>query len=477
MSKKSIIVGGMIFCAVFALACQKTPDKPIVIAKDQAVLIEKARATADDALARVAPANQSKYIASVSGSTADFSVTADATIETPENQTMSIIRVTPAEFSQELAEKMFDYLCSGTNMYYEEQLNTKPAIEKMMLDAKQQISNGQDTDGGLQEYVDRLEKMYESAADEAGEPVTKVEMREKTISSFQYHIFDVSSTLDQIHGKLFQIRTNSIPVASDQSPRSDSTFQYMNFDLFPLTDCRMVEKVTGQSTAPAISGLKMTPLEAQKAAEQFLKEVGIEGYRVADVFLMDNGIAIEGATIPADLEYVYKIYFQRVVNGIPITSPTYMTYVGGTDTGNEWEYERFTLSINDGGIFHIFWSTPLKIGETVVESSNLMPFDEAAEIFENMMRIKYEPLLKTAGSYKSLHYDVTRVTLTYQRISEMNSITTGLLVPVWNFYGTATGNANAHDVIKWGDAVDDFVEPFLSINAIDGSVIDIKLGR
>lgn len=476
MLKKVIITCGLSLFAMFGLACQKTPEKPIVIAKDQTVLIEKAQATPDNASATKAPASQSKYVASVTGSTPDFSVRVDATIETPANQTMSIIRVTPAEFSQELAEKMYDYLCSGTNMYYEEQLNTKPAIEKMIMDAKQQISNGQDTDGGLQAYVDHLEKMYESASDEAGEPVTKVEMLEKTISSFQYHIFDVYSTLDKSHGKQFSIRTNSIPVVSGQSPRSDSTFQYINFDLFPLTSCQMVEKVTGQSTAPSISGLKMTPLEAQQAAEQFLKEVGMEGYRVSNVFLMDNGVVPEGDTLSADLDYLYEVYFQRVIHGIPVTSPTYMTSVGGADTGLEWEYERFFMQINDQGIFHIYWSTPLNIGETVVDASNLLPFDEITEIFENMMRIKYEPLLKTAGSYQTLHYDVTRVTLTYQRISEMNSITAGLLVPVWNFYGTATGNANEQNEIKWGDAVDDFVEPFLSINAIDGSVIDIKLG-
>ena len=476
MIKKSIIVSMFILCATFGLACQQTPDKPIVIGKDQAVLIEKAQATPENASTTKAPTDQSKYITSFSGTTPDFSVSADATIETPSNVTMSIIRVKPAEFSTELAEKMYDYLCSGTNMYYEEQLNTKPAIEKMILDAKQQISNGQDTDGGIQDYVDRLEKMYESASDDAGNPVMTVDMREKTISSFKYHIFDVYSTLDKSHGKQFSIRTNSIPVVSDQSPRSDSTFQYINFDFFPLTECRMIEKVTGQSTAPSISGLKLTPLEAQQTAEQFLKAVGIEGYQVSDVFLMDNGVLEGGTTISGDLNYIYKVYFQRVINGISVTSPTYMTSVGGADTGNEWEYERFFMQINDQGIFHIYWSTPLNIGETVVDSSNLLPFDEISEIFENMMRIKYEPLLKTAGSYQSLHYNITRVTLTYQRISEMNSITTGLLVPVWNFYGTATGNAKEQNEVQWGEAVDDFVEPFLSINAIDGSVIDIKLG-
>ena len=60
---------------------------------------------------------------------------------------------------------------------------------------------------------------------------------------------------------------------------------------------------------------------------------------------------------------------------------------------------------------------------------------------------------------------VTDVRLIYTRISEKDSFDTGLVVPVWNFEGTITdeyGHKNKGTV--------------LSINAIDGSVINQELG-
>jgi hypothetical protein len=55
---------------------------------------------------------------------------------------------------------------------------------------------------------------------------------------------------------------------------------------------------------------------------------------------------------------------------------------------------------------------------------------------------------------------------------ERDSYTTGLLVPVWNFFGTSTSQRDGREpnVSDQGDY------PFMTINAIDGSVIDIGKG-
>ena len=70
-------------------------------------------------------------------------------------------------------------------------------------------------------------------------------------------------------------------------------------------------------------------------------------------------------------------------------------------------------------------------------------------------------------------YTITSVRLSLQRISEQDSFTSGLLAPVWNVYGYQTvfrkdkNQSEDYPVSLW---------PLLTINAIDGSVIDIYKG-
>ena len=72
---------------------------------------------------------------------------------------------------------------------------------------------------------------------------------------------------------------------------------------------------------------------------------------------------------------------------------------------------------------------------------------------------------KDDSSDAKVSIKVTNVSLEYTRISEKDSFDTGLVVPVWNFGGTVTD--------EFGDVKTGAV---LSINAIDGSVINQELG-
>ena len=85
-----------------------------------------------------------------------------------------------------------------------------------------------------------------------------------------------------------------------------------------------------------------------------------------------------------------------------------------------------------------------------------------------MMLVKYEAEFYEWNQVTNavhLQYKIDRVELCLQRIAEPDSLYTGLLVPAWNFYG-------GHEYMQ----LDDNSVPLLSINAIDGSIIDIAKG-
>jgi len=136
---------------------------------------------------------------------------------------------------------------------------------------------------------------------------------------------------------------------------------------------------------------------------------------------------------------------------------------GGAFTKKSWGPEIITVSINDSGIVKFIYSSPIEITETVVENAAIKSFEDVRETFEKMM------VVSKAGTDTTTVYDIDRVRLSYSRISEADSYDTGLIVPVWDFYGY-------HQLAWEGIIINEGNTTALAINAIDGSIIDPDLG-
>jgi hypothetical protein len=149
------------------------------------------------------------------------------------------------------------------------------------------------------------------------------------------------------------------------------------------------------------------------------------------------------------------------------------TYASGTAEASanapSWTYESLTFNIGDAGILYVSWSAPMKVTETVSEVAALKPFSQIEEIARKMLSVKYEPEAKNEYN-EYVEITIDRVTLSLQRVAEQDHFDRGLLVPVWNFFGVCTTKSANSDYVN--------VErgSFLSVNAIDGSVIDPELG-
>ena len=137
--------------------------------------------------------------------------------------------------------------------------------------------------------------------------------------------------------------------------------------------------------------------------------------------------------------------------------------------GAEWYYEKMLIAVDDGGIASVCWEAPLNIIEVLTDDTAIRPFSEIAEIFEKMVVICNDWYV---SPNRKQQIDITHMSLSLQRIMERDSYTTGLLVPVWNFYGSVTtwNNDGEANTTEWE------YMPVMSINAIDGSVIDVFKG-
>ena len=123
--------------------------------------------------------------------------------------------------------------------------------------------------------------------------------------------------------------------------------------------------------------------------------------------------------------------------------------------------------LDDSGIFNVRWESPLDILETITDETALLPFSEIEAIFNKMLLVMYEPEAKSEYLH-GLDIHIDRAALRLWRIAEQGTFDTGLLVPVWNFYGTYTEKGDGYTNTQ--------NRMLMTINAIDGSIIEPDLG-
>ena len=168
-------------------------------------------------------------------------------------------------------------------------------------------------------------------------------------------------------------------------------------------------------------------------------------------------------------EYVpkcYKFHFTREINGIQLHSPK--TCSGFDKEGPEydavWLSEILSVYVDDTGVIGFAYFYPGKITETVNENVEMKDFDEIMDIFEK--QIFYEGTW-TAPNIEYSEMIITKIQMNLFRL-KLKDKNEYVYVPVWDFIGTWETN-------RYGtEPGEEF--SFLTINAVDGSIIDRNLG-
>ena len=100
----------------------------------------------------------------------------------------------------------------------------------------------------------------------------------------------------------------------------------------------------------------------------------------------------------------------------------------------------------------------------------LMPYSDIQSVFETLFLEKYNSFFENVQATAS--FRIHTVKLGYMRVHEKGNVREGELIPVWDFFGEET--------ISY-DQTEPYVEagPYkslLTINAVDGTVVDRSLG-
>ena len=132
------------------------------------------------------------------------------------------------------------------------------------------------------------------------------------------------------------------------------------------------------------------------------------------------------------------------------------------------DYEKLLVTVDKDGVAGVRYDAPYSVMETLAERTNLMPFSKIEEIFDKMILVYDNNLNDGTRDKTYMTYHIQRVELGLVNIPEKNS-ENGLLVPAWTFLGYAHVESPYDGVVDWAT---NGLKPFLTINAVDGSIIN-----
>jgi hypothetical protein len=491
MSVKWMRLAAAALALALLLGCQATPEQPVVVQKDMAQMVEKAQATPEALTPGLSLRERigapETYITDIEAYNGDLIVSVNANVTVPDSAGISMTRVERSYFTQEEADRMLDVFLQGATLYDIDLSLTKAEVQEklMMYYAMRDGSIPIDIDGEHPDDPGKLKQIiagYEAMLADAPETKTAVDAdtefhTPKMLVNPDAKVIEGVAT---VNGKAAYLHINNglfgendvEAVFINDKPQITDDFNTCHYR--GLTD-EMLPRVH------VPDNFTMTESQAQEAAEDILARLGIMGMACVDIqyAVMADGfigdVMLEpGAVIAPLLEngkWAYSLQFQRAVSGIPVTLTEH--YGSGStdenDVSEPWPYERLNIVVDETGVIYFDYLSPYLIKDTVTGDSSLLMFSEVTSVFEKMFPVVYG-YVTDAGVDYALQVKITEARLGLMRITEENSRHTGLLIPVWDFFGDVT-------VMPEGSIpYEQTGGSLLTVNAIDGSVIDRGLG-
>lgn len=207
--------------------------------------------------------------------------------------------------------------------------------------------------------------------------------------------------------------------------------------------------------------IKLSLDEAKAYAEKAIK--GITDYE-----MIFRGYSVYAAVKDGEVYPFYRLEYCKGINGVPMASMFRANILSQPKSyAEKYGIEDMYVSVDESGVIDIYWDNLTECKETLDSDVEIMSFDEIKSVFEKQMP------LQVYSENANLEIVIKKVSLTLMPVLMKNSKDM-VTVPVWNFLGY---HYNPDDMEQKQKTIDaNFLCTYLTINAIDGSVINSAQG-
>lgn len=497
--------------------CQSNPEKSVVKEKNMDKMLTQAETKEDTSSyeqVRKEVKEYETYQTQLKDKKMKVTVDVNAKVEVPKVNKLSVYRVSASKIKQDFLERVRKTLTPDITYYEGDKADarTKSVIAREISFWEKELKSAKRNDSDLVEEYERnladLRKEYKNAPDSikltnypAPASIQKISQLFKGDSqnTFYQWLHELHGSGDVFYGVSDAKDGNYHALFLQNSPNYGNCLRYsVNKTAYDSAiyqadvknDIPMIVPVKGDETPNFYEGgiiaekgteeetdtsakcaenekLTISEADAEKKAMDLLGKLKLNEFACFD---KGKYAQLLSADETQDVyRNVWRFLYLRKLDDVFVNNQAGFKYVDGWQSGSYvkkmWGSEAVAICVNDSGVVNFHYLSPLEVKETVVEQSRIKSFKEVKETFEKMVVIANKPDSAEDSAEAGVSVKVTDVCLVYTRISEKDSFDTGLIVPVWDFEGTVV-DEYGHE--KTGN--------ILSINAIDGSVINQELG-
>lgn len=456
------------------VACQKTPESSILVGKNNHQMLEAASSNEEEKKSIAEMLNvPERMILSVTDAKGDVSANVDADIFLPDTDSIPVVRVCGCDFTQEEADRIIAYFIrdAAFNDRYKAGYNSE---EERLMQWIEELAK--ETDPDKREEIQRSIDKFKSAGIEVPDKPHEVLSASKVFEQTEQGTAQIEGYAeDGDNHKYLRISNN---LAENKNMLLYTCEQKGYADIgheasyYPEASKGDLEKL-GFDAAEQMP-LAISPEDAKNKAAEALRALNISDMELYSCEEVWGGAFLHGGIVEQQERHAYRLEFVRSVGGALLTyaenninrSTVQIDERTGERLAPSWPYERVMFIIDDTGIVEFLWESPYEVTEQVVENTKFMPFEDIEAIFSTMILVTHAQYGQYGAGVK-LTFNIDRVQLGMMRIQDKYSPGTGLIVPVWDFFGTMT--------LGGQDLLTERIS-HLTINAIDGSIIDRTQG-
>lgn len=467
MKNTKIVLSLLTLLCAF-VACVPTPAKETVVQKKQTQMLEDAKkkpSGTDLDTFDITPLNQLWE----NERNETVSICLKGNVVLPSAKAVPIAYVERGCFTNSDLERLQSVLTADAKplpdgilpkQYYRTQ------IDKLLLMKQQHIFDKYNSEDEINQAILQLTAKMNQAPE-------SINLSE-AVFSFQKSI-DGAETAEQLYLQN-DMTVSSLIVMNEQEGNGGGYAEYLR----NVMDRAAFSELTAQGLSitlnfertllPNYKKPQITISEAKEKAETVVKKLGLDTFSCSGermVALIDP----TAVTPNAEIYGLYEFMFTRNVSGCNIT---YTNDDISADPNNEavyrkpWRYEKVRVFIDDKGIFALLWNAPYDVREVICTRATLLPADQVFDSFCQMSVLKYST--STLKEHGKIVIEISEIRLGLTRILLENSDNGAYLVPTWDFFGTI--QIVGSDFILGKDGY----QSIMTINAIDGSIIDRNAG-
>lgn len=456
----------VLFIIFSVTACQPTPDEVFIIEKDTERMMEQASSEEGGTLPSTLGIPDANDVYEITDASGRVKVSVDAEIITPDADYLPIARVTGRSFTEQDVENIYNALCAGATPVSEDAPMPKPFYQQT-LDGLLELRDS----GNLDKY-DSLEELDAAIQEVMAQVASAPEQAVPITLNSSFNSSGIA--------RILCVRNNA--TVSDlfvinSSETGHGVYSDFIRDVFNRTEFAH-QSAYGQAVTASYALMRdaniilpqISEQESRVKAENVISTLGLHdftctGTRIAPLFDAPT------AEVKAACKSVYEFMYTRSVNGVSVTYTNDILSSPPNDpntVSEPWMYEKIRIFVDDNGVYAYMWNAPCTVTEILNDKATLLPFDQIQKIFANMILVKYGDYIGDDAS-KNITINITQIRLGLARVTEQDNNAYGLLVPVWDFFGSYD------EGIGYPIGLDGY-ESLLTINAVDGSIIDRSKG-